>query len=64
MKINQYGTQSVNPYQKNYEKQAVQKEAAKPKDKVKFLLMQKSFKMRQMRSLKHVRKKSLSLKRI
>ncbi|MCW8787443.1 MULTISPECIES: flagellar biosynthesis anti-sigma factor FlgM [Bacillus] len=34
MKINQYGTQSVNPYQKNYEKPAVQKEAAKPKDKV------------------------------
>ncbi|MBY8911566.1 flagellar biosynthesis anti-sigma factor FlgM [Bacillus sp. YC2] len=34
MKINQYGTQSVNPYQKNFEKQAVQKEAAKPKDKV------------------------------
>ncbi|MCY8164956.1 flagellar biosynthesis anti-sigma factor FlgM, partial [Bacillus inaquosorum] len=25
MKINQFGTQSVNPYQKNYDKQAVQK---------------------------------------
>ncbi len=29
MKINQYGTQSVNPYQKNYEKQAVQKRGRK-----------------------------------
>lgn len=34
MKINQFGTQSVNPYQKNYEKQAVQKTAAQPKDKI------------------------------
>ncbi|MCM3354562.1 MULTISPECIES: flagellar biosynthesis anti-sigma factor FlgM [Bacillus] len=34
MKINQFGTQSVNPYQKNYEKQAVQKNAAQPKDKI------------------------------
>ncbi|MGZ9792612.1 flagellar biosynthesis anti-sigma factor FlgM [Bacillus atrophaeus] len=34
MKINQFGTQSVNPYQKNYDKQAVQKTSAQPKDKV------------------------------
>lgn len=34
MKINQFGTQSVNPYQKNYDKQAVQKTAAQPQDKI------------------------------
>ncbi|KAA6447924.1 flagellar biosynthesis anti-sigma factor FlgM [Bacillus atrophaeus] len=34
MKINQFGTQSVNPYQKNYDKHAVQKTSAQPKDKV------------------------------
>ncbi|MEC2218992.1 flagellar biosynthesis anti-sigma factor FlgM [Bacillus subtilis] len=34
MKINQFGTQSVNPYQKNYDKQAVQKTVAQPQDKM------------------------------
>lgn len=34
MKINQFGTQSVNPYQKNYDKQAVQKTVAQPQDKI------------------------------
>ncbi len=64
MKINQYGTQSVNPYQKITKSKPYKKRLQSRRTKWKFLLMQKSFKMRQMRSLKHVRKKSLSLKRI
>lgn len=63
MKINQFGTQSVNPYQKNYDKQAVQKTAAQPQDKLKFHHRLKKCNMHPTQSLVHDRKKLRSLKR-
>lgn len=56
MKINQFGTQSVNPYQKNYDKQAVQKLPHSLKIKLKFHHRLKKCNMHPTQSLVHDRK--------